>query len=249
MAKNFLIALTACAAIALCGCAKQSDKLVMITEAGFPPYEYLEGSEIVGVDVEICKAIAEKLGKPLEVHDAKFDAVIPSVVTGKADFGAAGITVTEDRKKNIDFSIPYVTSGIVIVSKKGAEYKDAASVKGKRIGVQSGTTSDTFCVGEIGQEPERFDAPAMAAAALVADKLDLIIVDVDPAKVIVKGDENLVISSDYLSKEEFAVAINKNRPEILQAANEVIAQLLKEGKIEAWKAEHDARSQVVQGAK
>ncbi len=220
----------------------------MITEAGFPPYEYLEGSEIVGVDVEICKAIAERLGKPLKVQDAKFDAVIPSVVTGKADFGAAGITVTEDRKHSVNFSIPYITSGIVIVSKKGAEYKDAASVKGKRIGVQSGTTSDTFCVGELGQEPQRFDAPAMAAAALVADKIDLIIVDIDPAKVIVTGDESLVISSDYLSKEEFAVAINKNRPDILEAANAVIAELLKEGKIEAWKAEHDARSKALQGA-
>ncbi len=248
MAKKFFFALAACAAIVFCGCFKQNDALVMITETAFPPYAYLEGSEIVGIDVEICKAIAERLGRPLKVHSTKFESVISSVLTGEADFGAAGITITEDRKHSVNFSIPYVTSGIVIVSKKGAEYKDVASINGKRIGVQSATTSDSYCVVELGQVPQRFDSPTMAATALLEDKVDLIIVDIDPAKVIVTGDESLVISSDYLSKEEFAVAINKNRPDILEAANAVIAELLKEGKIEAWKAEHDARSKALQGA-
>ena len=242
MAKSIsLFAAAVAAAAVFSGCSKVDNSLIMITEAGFPPYEYDEGGKIVGVDVEICQAVAAKLGRPLVVQDAKFDAVIPSVVAGKADFAAAGITVTEDRKQSVDFSVPYVTSGIVIVSRKGEEYKTVDEVKGKRIGVQSGTTSDNFCVETVGQEPERFDAPPTAAAALVAGKVDALIVDIDPAKNIVKGTDAILISSDFLTKEEFAVAIRKGQPEILAAMNEVIEALVKEGKIEAWKAEYDAR--------
>lgn len=242
---SFMTAAIASALIYV-GCAKPAeDSLVMITESGFAPYEYLEGEKIVGVDVEICEAIAAKLGKKLTVQDAKFDAVIPSVVAGKADFGAAGITVTEDRKKNIDFSIPYVSSGIVIVSKADAQYKDVEAIKGKRIGVQAGTTSDNYCVSDLGIEPMRFDAPPVAAAALKAGKIDLLIVDIDPANTIVKGDSDLVISSEPLTKEEFAIAVRKGQPELLAAINETIEELLKEGKIEAWKKEYSERHKAI----
>ena len=246
----FLAAVAAVSSILVgCGGADKANKpITMITEAGFPPYEYLEGEQIVGVDVDICRAVAEALGRELVIQDAKFDAVIPSVLAGKADLAAAGITVTEDRKKSVDFSIPYVTSGIVIISKKGAEIKDAAAAKGLRIGVQSGTTSDTFCVETLGQEPERYDAPATAAVALKAGKLDLVISDIDPAKNIIKGEDSLVISSDFLTKEEFAVAIKKGQPELLKVLNETIQSLIDSGKIEAWKADHDARYAAVKGA-
>ena len=251
MSKSIYMLTAAVAAAAiLSGCGKpaaENKPLIMITESGFPPYEYLEGEKIVGVDVEICSAIAAKLGRELKVEDAKFDAVIPSVLAGKADFGAAGITVTEDRKQSVDFSVPYVTSGIVIVSPKATPYKDVESIKGKRIGVQSGTTSDNFCVETVGQEPERFDAPPSAAAALKAGKLDLIIVDIDPAKNVIKGEDDLAITSDFLSKEEFAIAIRKGQPELLAAMNEVIEELVKSGKVEAWKAEHDKRYAAVKG--
>ena len=128
-------ALAGLAALALCGCAKKDDgTITMITESGFAPYEYLDGGNIVGVDVDICEAVAAKLGKKLVVQDAKFDAVIPSVISGKADLAAAGITVTEDRKQSVDFSIPYVKSGIVIISAKDAPYKTAvAALKSGKI--------------------------------------------------------------------------------------------------------------------
>lgn len=245
MSKSLYSFVSALAASALLfGCAKTEEPktLIMVTESGFPPYEYLVGGEIMGVDVDICRTVATRLGKELVVQDAKFDAVIPSVVSRKADFGAAGITVTEDRKQSVDFSIPYITSGIVIISRKGTEYATADAIKGKRIGVQSGTTSDNFCIETIGQEPERYDTPAMAAAALSAGKLDAIIVDIDPAKTIIKTSNDLVISSEFLTKEEFAVAIRKGRPEFLAVVNETIQELIAEGKIDAWKAEHEARA-------
>lgn len=220
---------------------KDLEPLRMITETGFPPYEFTEKDKIVGVDVEICEAIAAKLGRKLTIIDAKFDAVIPSVVAGKADFAAAGIIVTEERKAFIDFSVPYVTCGMVIVSKKGSEYRDVKSVRGKRIGVQSGTTADQFCVDVIKQNPIRFDNPLIAVDALNAGKVDLIIVDIEPATYIVKGDNSLVISSDLLSKEEFAIVIRKGNQALLSAANEVIKDLIKSGKINAWRAEYDKR--------
>ena len=248
MFKKTLI--VAAAALVAAGCAKKDENTItMITESGFAPYEYLDGGEIVGVDVDICQAIAQKLGKKLVVQDAKFDAVIPSVISGKADLAAAGITVTEDRKKSVDFSIPYVKSGIVIISRKDAPFKTAEEAKGKKIGVQSGTTSDTFCVDVLKQEPERFDNPPTAVAALTAGKIDLVIADIDPAKNCVKGDDSIFISSDFVGEpEEFAVAIRKGQPELLATINEVIQSMVDSGAVEAAKAKHDARYAELRGA-
>ena len=115
--KKLMIGLVGAALLAGCGGSDPST-LKMITEASFPPYEFLRGQEIVGIDVEICRAVAEKLGKGFQCETVDFDSVIPAVISGKADLAAAGITVTEDRKKNVDFSIPYVKTGIVVISSK-----------------------------------------------------------------------------------------------------------------------------------
>ena len=114
--KKLMVALAA--VVLLAGCAEKNKTLKMITEATFPPYEFLRGQEIVGIDVEICKAVAAKLGRSFSVESVNFDSVIPTVISGKADLAAAGITITEDRKKNVDFSVPYVKTGVVFVYKK-----------------------------------------------------------------------------------------------------------------------------------
>ena len=91
-----------------CGREREVPSLRMVTEPTYPPYEFLRGHEVVGVDVEICRAIAEKLGRRLSVVSVDFDAILPSLISGKADLAAAGLTVTEDRKRNVDFSVPYL---------------------------------------------------------------------------------------------------------------------------------------------
>lgn len=244
------IALAACAsAVVLAGCgSKAKTELIMITEATFPPYEFLRGTEIVGIDVAIGQEIAKEMGLTLKVEDAKFDACIPSVISGKADLSLAGITITEDRKQSVDFTVPYVTSGIVILSKKDNLFKDADSVKGKKVGVQSGTTSDTFCVEDLKQEPERFDSPAAAVAALKAGKVDLVIVDIDPAKNLEKSDADICISSDFLSKEEFAGAIAKGNAELLAAANRAIENLKASGKLAEIIAQYTAEADALVAA-
>ena len=228
------IAMFALAASVLCGCApKESDTVKMITEATFPPYEFLRGKEIAGIDVEICRAVAQKLGKKFQCETVDFDSVIPAVISGKADLAAAGITVTEDRKKNVDFSDPYVKTGIVVVYKKSNPFKDRDQLKGKKIGVQSGTTSETFVTDELKQEPDRSKSPAEAVAALKAGRVEFVIADIDPAKNCVKGEEELAIS-DFITSEEYAVAIKKGRPELLKAINETIEEIKADGRLEKW---------------
>ena len=234
--KKLMVALAA--VVLLAGCAEKNKPLKMLTEATVPPYEFLRGQEIVGIDVEICKAVAAKLGRPFSVESVNFDSVIPTVISGKADLAAAGITITEDRKKNVDFSVPYVKTGIVFVYKKATPYAKGPDAKGKKVGVQSGTTSETFVTEELKQQPERFDSPAAAVAALKAGRVDVVIADIDPAKNCVKGEAELAIAPKPVNLEKYAVAIKKGRPELLKAINETIAELKANGKMEAIRAQY-----------
>ena len=237
MKTRFLIAAFVLGAV-LSGCDSRHDNsLRMITEAAFPPYEFLRGQEIVGIDVEICRAVAEKLGRPFRAETVIFDSVIPAVISGKADLAAAGITVTEDRKKNVDFSVPYVKTGIVVIYRKSNPFTGIEQLKTRKIGVQSGTTSEMFAIETLGLEPERSPSPAEAVAGLKAGRCEFVIADVDPAKNCVKGDPDLAVS-DFIASEEYAVAIRKGNPELVAAVNETIADAKADGRLERWIREY-----------
>ena len=237
--KKLLIGLVGAAMI--CGCGEKDNSLKMITEATFPPYEFLRGQEIAGIDVEICRAVAKKLNRPFKAETVDFDSVIPAVISGKADLAAAGITVTEDRKKNVDFSIPYVKTGIVVIYKKSNPFTSVDQLKGKRIGVQGGTTSETFVLEQLKQEPERSKSPAEAVAALKSGRVEFVIADIDPAKNCVKGEADLALS-DFITSEEYAIAIKKGRPELLATVNAVIAELKANGKLAEWIEQYTAEA-------
>lgn len=229
-------------ALLIVGCSQRDENtLRMITEATFPPYEFLRGSELVGIDVEICRAIAQKLGKNFIAETVEFDSVIPAVISGKADLAAAGITVTEERKKNVDFSIPYVRTGIVVIYKKSVGFDGPKDLVGKRIGVQSGTTSETYVLEQLKQEPERSRSPAEAVAALKSGRVDFVIADIDPAKNCVKGENDLALS-DFVTSEEYAIAIKKGQPELLRAINETIADLKARGTLREWIVKYTAEA-------
>ena len=232
MKKMMMLALGAAMAV-VCGCGEKDNSLKMITEATFPPYEFLRGQEIAGIDVEICRAMAKKLNRPFKAETVDFDSVIPAVISGKADLAAAGITVTEDRKKNVDFSIPYVKTGIVVIYKKSNPFKNIEQLKGKKIGVQGGTTSETFVLEQLKQEPERSKSPAEAVAALKSGRVEFVIADIDPANNCVKGEADLALS-DFITSEEYAVAIRKGQPELLKAIDETIAELKASGQLDQW---------------
>ena len=236
------LAFAALAAAVLCGCSDSgADKVKMITEATFPPYEFLRGHEIVGIDVEICRAIAQKLRREFSCETVDFDSVIPAVISGKADLAAAGITITEDRKKNVDFSVPYVKTGIVVIYKKSVGFTGAEQLKGKKIGVQGGTTSETYVLNELKQEPERSRSPAESVAALKSGRVEFVIADIDPAKNCVKGEPDLAIS-DFITSEEYAIAIKKGQPELLKTINETIAEVKADGRLAKWIADYTAEA-------
>ena len=228
-------------ALLLAGCGNGDGALRMVTEATFPPYEFLRGREVVGVDVEVCRAVAEKLGKPLQVVNVDFDAVIAAVVGGRADLAAAGLTVTEDRKRNVDFSDPYLKTGIVVIYKKADPVLTGAACKGKRIGVQGGTTSDEYAVRELHEEPERFRSSAEAVVALKSGRCDVVICDLVLARNCIRGMPELALS-DPITTEEYAIAVRKDRPDLLRAINETLREIKADGRLDRWVESYVAES-------
>ena len=218
----------------LAGCGNGGKPIRMITEAAFPPCEFLRGEcEIVGVDVEIGRAVAKRLGREFEVDSNDFDSVLPAVMNGSADLAVAGITVTEARKRLVDFSIPYMSAGIVVIYRKSNPFKDVAQLKGRRISVQAGTTSEDYVRSELKQEATGFGTAAEAVIGLKEGIFDFVIADIGVAKHCAKGDPDLAVSG-FLTSEDYAVAVAKGRPELLKAVNETIAALKADGTIARW---------------
>ncbi len=219
--------------LAFAGCGqKEKTTLVMATNAEFPPYEYREGDSIVGIDVEIAQAIADDLGLELVIEDMAFDSIIAAVQSGKADIGVAGMTIDEDRLKNVNFSTPYTTASQVVIVKEGSEITSPADLVNKKIGVQLGTTGDIFAGDIEGATVERFNKGFEAVQSLTQDKVDAVIIDSEPAKVFVSQNEGLVILDEAYTVEEYAIAIAKDNTELLDDVNASLAKLDESGKLD-----------------
>jgi len=209
--------------------------LTMGTNAYFPPYEYYEGETIVGIDAEIAKAVADKLGLELKIEDMEFDSIITAVSTGKVDMGLAGMTVTEERKQNVNFSDTYATGVQVVIV---TEDSDIASIddlsNGKKIGVQLSTTGDIYCSGDFGEENvEKYNKGNDAVMALKAGKVDAVVIDNEPAKSYVAANEGLkILDTEYVT-EEYAAALNKDNTALLDAINGALAELKADGTLDA----------------
>ena len=168
----------------------EAGKLIMATNAFFPPYEYYEGDNIVGIDAEIAKAVADKLGLELVIEDVEFDSIIAGVQAGKYDIGCAGMTVTEDRLKSVNFSTPYSTGIQAIIVMEDSEITDLDKLLdgNYKVGVQSGTTGDIYMTDDIGEDRiERFAKGNDAVIALKSGKIDAVVIDNEPAKAFVKA--------------------------------------------------------------
>lgn len=216
------------------GCAKKDEeKLVMATNAEFPPYEYREGGEIVGIDVEIAKAIAAEMGKELSVEDMNFDSIITSVQSGKADMGIAGMTVTEERLVNVDFSDSYITATQVIIVKKGnTEIKTPDDLTGKKIGVQLGTTGDIFASDIEGATIERYNKGFEAVQAVQQGKIDAVVIDDQPAKVFASQNADVSVLEEPFTNEDYAIAVKKGNKELVDGINKAIKSLKDSGELQ-----------------
>ena len=217
----------------------QEGKLVMCTNAEFPPYEYHDNNTIVGIDADICAAIAEKMGLELEIEDIAFDSIIPEISSGKADIGAAGMTVTEDRKQNVDFSETYAKASQVIIVTENSEVKGFDDLKGKKVGVQTGTTGDIYVTGDLGDEcVERYAKGMEAVQALSQTKIDAVVIDGEPAKKYISEVPGRKILDESYTDEEYAIAIRKGNTELLDAVNKAIGELKADGTLDAIVAKY-----------
>lgn len=211
----------------------------MVTEAGFAPYEYYENGEIVGVDVAIAKEIAKELGKKLVVKNVDFDSIVSELKSGKSDFAAAGMSITEERKKQVDFTIEYVTSNQVVVVKKDSSLNDITQLDGKRIAVQQGTVGDSYVTDNYkNSEINRQKKFLVAAEAVKNNKADCIVMDQIPAQQLVNQNPELKILDGILFKDSYGMAVKKGNTELLDTMNTVLQRLIDEGKIEEYIIEY-----------
>lgn len=226
----------------LFGCNKDDNKLVMVTEAGFAPYEYRDSNGIVGVDVDIAREIAASMGKELEIKDVAFDSLINELNSGKADFAAAGMSISEERKKEVDFSIEYVSSKQVIVVRKDYnKIKSVNDLNGKTISVQLGSVADSYVSNNYKNSKIVRQKKFLSAAEDVkAKKADCIVMDELPAKELVKNNSELTILSIELFTDKYAIAVKKGNTELLNKINEVLEKLIEEGKIEEFIINHSS---------
>ena len=209
-------------------------KLVMATNAEFPPYEFHDGDKIVGIDAEIAQAIADELGMELEIEDIAFDSIIPEIVSGKADMALAGMTVTEDRKASVDFSDTYATASQMIIVKEDSEIAGPDDLKGVTVGVQLGTTGDIY-VSDLeadGTTVERYNKGFEAVQALSQGNIDAVVIDGEPAKTFVSETEGLKILDEAFTVEEYAIAVKKGNTELLDKVNGALETLKDNGTLD-----------------
>ncbi len=222
------------------GCGKKDDnKLIMVTEAGFAPYEYYSNGEIVGVDVDIAKEIAASMGKELVIKDIAFDSIINEVKTGKADFGAAGISYSKERAKNVDFTINYSTSKQVVIFKNDSGITNIGDINGKKIAVQLGSIADTYVSSTYKDSSVVRQKKYLAAIEdLNTGKVDCVVMDLLPAEQILKTNSGLKILDGSLVEDSYGMIVKKGNKELLDNINNVLEKLKNEGKIDEYIIKH-----------
>ncbi|MDU2599426.1 ABC transporter substrate-binding protein/permease [Anaerococcus sp.] len=204
------------------------------TSADFPPYEYYEGDEIVGIDPDILRAIGDYMGVEVRLHDMDFNNIIASIDSGKIDGGAAGFTVTEERKKSVNFTDSFTKTSQIIITRKDSDIKEVEDLNnGVKIGTQLGTIGDTIAKDDFGEENvNSFNKVPDAILSLQNKKIDAVILDKHSAENFVNANKDLTIIETPYLEEEYAIAISKDNPELLEDMNEAIAALKESGEID-----------------
>ena len=224
----------------LCGCGnKNNNELILATEAGFAPYEYYKNGEIVGVDIDIAKEIAKELGKELVIKDVSFDFLINEVKSGKADFAAAGISITDERKEEVDFTDEYTTSNQVVVIKKDSNIQSFDELKNKKIAVQLGTVADLYVTENYKNATLITHKKYLSAVEDVkSEKADCIIMDQLPALEIVKENPELKVMDGILFQDKYGMIVKKGNDSLRKEINRVLQKLNEEGTIEKLILKH-----------
>ena len=210
-------------------------KLTMSTNAAFPPYEMTTDSgDFEGIDVEVAAAIAEKLGLELQVDDMDFDAALLAAQNGKSDIVMAGVTVTDERQKVMDFSDTYAEGIQSIIVPEDSDIASADDLTGKAIGTQRGTTGYIYCTDDFGEDNViAYDDGLTAVQALNNGQVDAVVIDNAPAKEFVEANPGLKILDTAYAQEDYAIGVAKGNTELLDAINGALEELQADGTLQA----------------
>lgn len=221
------------------GCTNREDRLIMVTEASFAPYEYYSDGKIVGIDVDIASEIAKELGKKLVVKDVSFDSIIHEVKSGKADIGVAGISYSAERAKQVDFSVDYVNSRQIVLVRKDSDIKNISDIADLKISVQLGSVADMYVSETFNSKNIVRQKKYLAAVQdLVDRKSDCVVMDELPALQILKNNNKIRMLDEALAIDNYGIIVNKGNAELLNVVNRVIERLKSEGNIDEYILKH-----------
>lgn len=217
---------------------QKEGKLTIATSPDFPPFEYLEGTDVVGIEIEIAQKVADELGVELVIEQMNFDSILPGVQAGKFDVGISGITITEDRQKNADFTIPYFLASQAIVVLKDSNIKTKADLEGKKISVQTATTAEEYCM-DNGYEVLAFEANNDACTALTTGKVDAWVVDNEVAlDLSAQQNGKTVVLDEAMTSEPYGFAFKKGST-LTAEFDKYIEKWVEDGTIEAIFEKYD----------
>lgn len=221
----------------LSGCSSKREKLILATEASFAPYEYYNNGKIVGVDIDIAREIANRMGMDLEIKDIAFDSILNEIKTEKSDLGAAGISYTEERSKEVDFTINYMDSRQVLIVKKDSNIKSINDLNGYKVAVQLGTVADDYITNNYSNITIVREKKFLAAIRdLVDNKVSGVIMDEVPARELIN--DKLIILDEAVVTDHYGIIVKKGNNKLLKVANEVIMELKNNGRIDEIMLQH-----------
>lgn len=236
MKKVILVATLVITMLTLSACgSKETNTLIVATNGYFEPYEFYDSDkELKGIDIEIAQEIAYRLGKQLVIEDMEFDTILTAVSSGKCDTAITAMSITDERRKIVNFSDTYATAIQQVIVKEDSNIKTLDDLNSRKIGVQAGTTGDIYAVDDYGNDNiSKFSKLTELAEALKNDKIEAIIIDDAPAKSIVDNNEGLRLLDTYYTEEEYAIAVNKDKVQLLNDINTAIDNMKTDGTIDA----------------
>lgn len=243
---SLLLVLVLCLCLAACGSkgksledVQKAGKLVVATSPDFPPFEYLDGDQVVGIEVEIMQMVADELGVTLEIKQMDFDSVLPGVQAGKYDVGMSGITINAKRQKNADFTQPYFLASQAIVVKSDSDITCKADLEGKKVSVQTGTTAEEYCMAN-GYQVSAFQANNDACSALLSGKVDAWVVDNEVAlDMSAQTDGATKVLDEAMTSEPYGFAFAKGSDSLVAEIDKLLDKWLADGTIEALFDKYD----------
>ena len=218
---------------------KKAGELVIATSPDYPPFEYIAGSDIVGIDMDIAKAIADDLGVKLRIDAMDFDGVLASIATGKCDLGISALSVRPDRLESMDFSDTYFDSTVKILVPVDSGVASSADLNGKTVAVQLGTIAGVVAE-ELGATVVNVKTNSECILELKAGRVDAVMTDKGPAEVFARNEAGSIImlDEDLASDDIYAIATKKGNTELIEQVNKTIKRLIDEGKIEEFIEKH-----------